>query len=50
MSETEGKKFGWFIAKPDGKTDIARSAKDFSAENWAEFEGKLRSRQSFGHS
>lgn len=40
MSETNetGKRFGWFIAKPDGKTDIGRSTKEFSADNWAEFE------------
>ena len=39
MSDANGtrKRFGWFIAKPDGKTDIARSTKEFTAENWAEF-------------
>src|SRR5256885_200106 len=32
------KRFGWFIAKPDGKTDIGRATKEFDVAMWAEFE------------
>jgi hypothetical protein len=32
------RRFGWFVAKPDGKTDVGQVKKEFDPKSWAEFE------------